>query len=166
MSAGIRTDHECTNSQEAKDRLDLGMYLMIREGTVAKNLEALLPVVTSKNSRRCLFVTDDKLIDDLVDEGSVDHIVRLAIKKGLDPVTAIQMVTINTAECFGLRHIGAIAAGYQADFLLLDDLESISIHQVYKKGTCIVKQGQVRETSFEGTSSAQSESFLTFTQKK
>ena len=158
MSAGIRTDHECTNSQEAKDRLDLGMYLMIREGTVAKNLEALLPVVTSKNSRRCLFVTDDKLIDDLVDEGSVDHIVRLAIKKGLDPVTAIQMVTINTAECFGLRHIGAIAAGYQADFLLLDDLESISIHQVYKKGTCIVKQGQVRETSFEGTSSAQSES--------
>ena len=158
MSAGIRTDHECTNSQEAKDRLDLGMYLMIREGTVAKNLEALLPVVTSKNSRRCLFVTDDKLIDDLVDEGSVDHIVRLAIKKGLDPVTAIQMVTINTAECFGLRQIGAIAAGYQADFLLLDDLESISIHQVYKKGTCIVKQGQVTETSFKGSSSAQSES--------
>ncbi len=146
MSAGIRTDHECINSQEAKDRLDLGMYVMIREGTVAKNLDALLPVVTPKNSRRCLFVTDDKLIDDLVEEGSVDHVVRLAIQKGLDPVTAIQMVTLNTAECFGLRHLGAIAPGYQADFLLLDDLETISIDQVYKKGKCIVNQGNITET--------------------
>lgn len=158
MSAGIRTDHESINSKEAKDRLDLGMYLMIREGTVAKNLEALLPVITPRNSRRCLFVTDDKLIDDLVEEGSVDHIVRLAIKKGLDPVTAIQMVTLNTAECFGLRNIGAIAPGYQADFLLLNDLKKISIHQVYKKGKCIVKQGKVTATSFEASSSAQSAS--------
>ena len=158
MSAGIRTDHESINSEEAKDRLDLGMYLMIREGTVAKNLEALLPVITPRNSRRCLFVTDDKLIDDLVEEGSVDHIVRLAIKKGLDPVTAIQMVTLNTAECFGLRNIGAIAPGYQADFLLLDDLKKISIHQVYKKGKCIVKQGKVTATLFEASSSAQSAS--------
>ncbi len=156
MSAGIRTDHECINSQEAKDRLDVGMYLMIREGTVAKNLDALLPVVTPQNSRRCLFVTDDKLIDDLIEEGSVDHIVRLAIKKGLDPVTAIQMVTLNTAECFGLRNLGAIAPGYQADFLLLDDLENISIHQVYKKGTCIVSQGKITGTSFEAPSSPQS----------
>ena len=158
MSAGIRTDHECINSQEAKDRLDLGMYLMIREGTVAKNLEALLPVVTPQNSRRCLFVTDDKLIDDLIEEGSVDHIVRLAIKKGLDPVTAIQMVTLNPAECFGLRNLGAVAPGYQADFLLLDDLENISIHQVYKKGTCIVNQGKITGTSFEAPSSAPSAS--------
>lgn len=151
MSAGIRTDHECINSQDAKDRLDLGMYLMIREGTVAKNLDALLPVVTPQNSRRCLFVTDDKLIDDLVEEGSVDHVVRLAIQKGLDPVTAIQMVTLNTAECFGLRHLGAIAPGYQADFLLLDDLETISIDQVYKKGKCIVNQGKITETAFSAT---------------
>lgn len=148
MSAGIRTDHECINRKEAKDRLDLGMYLMIREGTVAKNLDALFPVVTPQNSRRCLFVTDDKLIDDLVEEGSVDHVVRLAIKKGLDPVTAIQMVTLNTAECFGLRHLGAIAPGYQADFLLLDDIETISIHQVYKKGKCIVNQGKLMEKEF------------------
>lgn len=158
MSAGIRTDHECINSQEAKDRLDLGMYLMIREGTVAKNLESLLPVITPQNSRRCLFVTDDKLIDDLVEEGSVDHIVRLAIKNGLDPVVAIQMVTLNTAECFGLRNMGAIAPGYQADFLLLDDLENIMIHQVYKKGIRIVNQGKITTTSFEATLSAQSAS--------
>lgn len=155
MSAGIRTDHEGINSKEAKDRLDLGMYLMIREGTVAKNLEALLPVITIQNSRRCLFVTDDKLLDDLIEEGSVDHIVRLAIQKGLDPVIAIQMVTLNAAECFGLRNIGAIAPGYQADFLLLDDLDSISIHQVYKKGNCIVNEGQVSKELFPKLQSVQ-----------
>lgn len=148
MSAGIRTDHESISSNEAKDRLDLGMYLMIREGTVAKDLEALLPVITTKNSRRCLFVTDDKLLDDLLEEGSVDHAVRLAIQKGLDPVIAIQMVTINTAECFGLRTMGAIAPGYQADFLLLDDLNSLSIHQVFKNGTSIVHEGKLSEERF------------------
>lgn len=143
MSAGIRTDHESINSKEAKDRLELGMYLMIREGTVAKDLEALLPVVTPQNSRRCLFVTDDKLLDDLIEEGSVDHIVRFAIQKGLDPITAVQMVTLNAAECFGLRQLGAIAPGYQADFLLLDDLSTVAIHQVYKKGECVVEGGQL-----------------------
>lgn len=134
MAAGIRTDHESVTLDEAKTRLDLGMYLMIREGTVAKDLDSLFPVITEKNARRCLFVTDDKLVDDLVEEGSVDHIVRRAIQKGLDPVTAIQMVTLNAAECFGLRNLGAVAPGYQADFVLLDNLEEISIHEVYKKG--------------------------------
>lgn len=148
MSAGIRTDHESVNSKEAKDRLDLGMYLMIREGTVAKDLEELMPVITVQNSRRCLFVTDDKLLDDLIEEGSVDHNVRLAIQKGLNPIIAIQMVTLNAAECFGLRNLGAVAPGYQADFLLLDDLESVSIHQVYKKGKCIVDEGQIHNAEF------------------
>ncbi len=148
LSAGIRTDHESINSREAKDRLELGMYLMIREGTVAKDLEALLPAVTPQNSRRCLFVTDDKHLDDLIEEGSVDHIVRLAIGKGLDPITAIQMATLNAAECFGLRHVGAVAPGYQADLLLLDNLNDISIHRVYKKGRCIVDRGQLVEAEF------------------
>lgn len=134
MAAGIRTDHESVTLDEAKTRLDLGMYLMIREGTVAKDLDSLFPAITEKNARRCLFVTDDKLVDDLVEEGSVDHIVRRAIQKGVDPVTAIQMVTLNAAECFGLRDLGAVAPGYQADFVLLDNLEEISIHEVYKKG--------------------------------
>ncbi|WCN39754.1 adenine deaminase [Aneurinibacillus uraniidurans] len=155
MAAGIRTDHESINSKEAKDRLELGMYLMVREGTVAKDLEALLPVITQQNSRRCLFVTDDKLVDDLIEEGSVDHIVRQAIQKGLDPVIAIQMVTLNAAECFGLRNIGAVAPGYQADFLLLDDLNTIAIHQVYKKGTCIVDNGRIVEESFPKMQTAQ-----------
>lgn len=151
MAAGIRNDHEGINSQEAQDRLDLGMYLMIREGTVAKDMEALLPVVTERNARRCVFVTDDKLPDDLIEEGSVDHIVRLAIQKGLDPIIAIQMVTLNTAECFGLRHLGAIAAGYQADFLLLDDLNSVSIHQVYKKGQLVARDHKIIDSVFIST---------------
>lgn len=143
MAAGIRSEHESIDAAEAKDRLDMGMYLMIREGTVAKDLEALLPVITPENARRCLFVTDDKLLDDLVHEGSVDHCVRLAIEKGLDPITAIQMVTLNSAECFRLKHVGAIAAGYDADFLILNDLESVSIDHVFKKGKCVVANDEI-----------------------
>jgi adenine deaminase len=142
-TAGIRTDHECVNAKEAKDRLDLGMYLMIREGSAAKDLKALLPAVTSANSHRCLFVTDDKHLDDLVEEGSVDHNVRLAIQNGIPPITAIQMATLNAAECFNLRFLGAIAPGYQADFLLIDDLERLEIRKVYKKGELVADDGQI-----------------------
>lgn len=83
MAAGIRTDHECTNAAEAKERLMRGMYVMIREGTVAKDLRQLIPVVNERNSRRCLFVTDDKHLDDLLHEGSIDHNVRLAVASGI-----------------------------------------------------------------------------------
>ncbi|MWC28815.1 adenine deaminase [Paenibacillus sp. MMS18-CY102] len=148
MAAGIRTDHESINAEEARHRLDLGMYLMIREGTVAKDLQAILPAITPRNSRRCLFVTDDKLIDDLVEEGSVDHIVRLAILSGLDPITAIQMATINAAECFGLRDRGAIAPGYIADFVIVDDLNQLAIRQVFKHGRCAYADGQLQECTF------------------
>jgi adenine deaminase len=149
VSAGIYADHECVNVQEAKDRLELGMYLMIREGTAAKELKKLLPVITPINSRRCMLVTDDKLLDDLIAEGSVDHNVRLAIEEGLDPVTAIQMVTINAAEFFGLRSFGAIAPGYQADLLILNDLRSISIDKVIKNGKCVVENGDVNKEVFK-----------------
>ncbi|MBK1812809.1 adenine deaminase [Clostridium sp. YIM B02505] len=149
VAAGIYADHECVNVDEAKDRLELGMYLMIREGTAAKELKKLLPVITPRNSRRCILVTDDKLPDDLITEGSVDHNVRVAIKEGLDPVTAIQMVTINTAEFFGLRSVGAVAPGYQADLLILDDLESILIDKVIKKGKCVVDSGEINKSAFK-----------------
>jgi adenine deaminase len=143
MSAGITTDHECTTAQEAKERLRKGMYLMIREGTVAKDLRQLIEVVTERNARRCLFVTDDKHLDDLIDEGSIDHNVRLAISSGIPPITAIQMATINGAECFGLEDKGAIAPGYKADFLLLDSLEKIEISQVFQNGKKIVENGKL-----------------------
>lgn len=149
-TAQIRTDHECVNVQEAKERLQRGMYLMIREGTAAKDLEALLPVVTERNARRCLFVTDDKHLDELLREGSVDHHVRLAIQKGIPAMTAIQMATLNAAECFQLMDKGAIAPGYVADFLLLDDLEEVLIHQVYKNGKLVAEQGKVSKDCFPG----------------
>ncbi|MDQ0973557.1 adenine deaminase [Neobacillus niacini] len=143
MAAGIKTDHESTTAEEAKERLRSGMYLMIREGTVAKDLQNLIPAVNGYNSRRCLFVTDDKHLDDLVLEGSIDHNVRLAIAEGLSPITAIQMATINAAECFGLEDKGAIAAGYKADFSLIDDLETIRISHVYKDGVAVVQDGKL-----------------------
>lgn len=117
---------------------------MIREGSVAKDLDALIGVVTLKNARRCLFATDDKHLDDLVAEGSIDHIVRRAIQKGIDPLLAIQMGSFNTAECFGLKK-GAIAPGYDADFLLLSDLERITIDQVYHAGKLVAENGKWME---------------------
>ncbi|MEQ2876374.1 adenine deaminase [Enterococcus asini] len=142
-TAQIRTDHEAVNAEEAQARLDLGMYLMIREGTVAKDLQALLPVVTEQTARRCVFVTDDLLLDDLLTKGSIDHILRLAIQAGLDPLLAIQMATLNAAECFQLKTIGAIAPGYQADFFFTDDLTTLPIHEVFVKGQQVKKREQL-----------------------
>lgn len=143
MAAGIRTDHESTTAMEAKERLRRGMYLMIREGTVAKDLQQLITIVNEHNARRCLFVTDDKHLDDLIHDGSIDHNVRLAVASGLSSITAIQMATINAAECFGLEDKGAIAPGYKADFFLFDDLEKIDITSVYKDGMAVVENGRL-----------------------
>jgi adenine deaminase len=141
MTAGIRTDHESTTPAQAKDRLSRGMYLMIREGTVAKDLRQLISIVNEHNSRRCLFVTDDKHLDDLIRDGSIDHNIRLAIQSGISPITAIQMATLNAAECFGIDDKGAIAPGYKADFLLLENLNTLKITDVYKDGQVMVENG-------------------------
>lgn len=143
MAAGIRTDHEATTVEEAKARLQKGMYVMIREGTAAKDLKRLIGAVNERNARRCLFVTDDKHLDDLIEEGSIDHNVRLAIQEGLDPITSIQIASLNAAECFGLHDKGAVAPGYQADLLLLDNLEEIHIVQVLKNGNSIWEDGKL-----------------------
>ncbi|MEH7304804.1 adenine deaminase [Neobacillus drentensis] len=143
MAAGIRTDHESTTAAEAKERLRRGMYVMIREGTVAKDLQQLIPIVNERNARRCLFVTDDKHLDDLIHDGSIDHNVRLAIASGLSTITAIQMATINAAECFGLEDKGAIAPGYKADFFLFDDIKKLTITKVFKDGKVVVENGQL-----------------------
>jgi adenine deaminase len=141
-AVGIKTDHETVSSQEALDRLRRGMYLIIRQGSVAKDLPNIISVVTDKNARRCLFGTDDKHIDDLISEGSIDFSVRLAIEHGIDPITAITMATLNTAECYGLINKGAIAPGYDADFLILDDLQTIKINQVFSFGKLVAQQGK------------------------
>ncbi len=143
ISAGIRSDHETTDLDEAREKLEKGMYLMIREGTTARNLEALLPVITSTNARRAFFVTDDRHPLDLRDDGHIDAVVRKAIRFGLDPILAIQMATLNTAEYFHLEHTGAIAPGFQADLLVFDDLQSLNIREVYKRGELIAKDGRM-----------------------
>ncbi|MCB8814929.1 adenine deaminase [Desulfosporosinus shakirovi] len=132
--AGIHTEHECSTVEEARERLRRGFHVMLREGSAAKNLLDLLPAVTSQNAGQCLLVTDDRHPRDLVQEGSIDHLVRLAIKAGMDPIQVIQMATINAARAIGLSGLGAVAPGYQADFVILDDLNKFKINEVYWRG--------------------------------
>ncbi|MDY7221133.1 adenine deaminase [Halalkalibacterium halodurans] len=149
-AAGIGNDHEAVTPEEAKARLQRGMYLLIREGTAAKDFDALMKAITPMNSRRALFVTDDKHLDELVEEGSIDHHVRKAIQIGVNPLQAIQMASLNAAECFKLAKKGAIAPGFTADLLFIEDLQSLAITHVFKNGTCVAKNGKlivpIRET--------------------
>lgn len=140
-AAGITTDHECTNADEALERIRRGFYVMIREGSAAKNLKALLPAITPRNSHRFLLCTDDKHLDELIDEGSIDASIRIAINLGLDPLMAIQLATINAAQCFGMHTKGAIAPGYDADFLFLDSLDDFRIFVTYVQGVPVARQG-------------------------
>lgn len=134
MIGGIKTDHECSNLEEMRDRLNRGMYIAIREGSAARNLKTLVQGITPYNSRRVTLCTDDKNPEDILNEGHIDFSVRQSIALGVDPITAIQMATINTAECYYLRDIGAIAPGYDADIIVLDDLDKFEVVEVYKKG--------------------------------
>ncbi|MDN7246997.1 adenine deaminase [Planococcus shenhongbingii] len=141
-TAGILTDHECVTKEEAVIRLQRGMYVMLREGSVAKNLSELLEAVNENNAHRCLFCTDDKHLDDLIEEGSIDFNVRAAIQYGINPITAISMASLNAAQCYGLHTKGAIAPGFDADFILLDNLEEFTIYEVYKKGKLAAANGR------------------------
>ena len=143
MTAGIKTDHEAISIKEAKERLQRGMYLMIREGSVAKDLKNLLGAITNNNAHRCLFVTDDKHLDDLLEEGSIDYHVRTAISEGIDPLIAYSIATIHAAQCFHLFHKGAIAPGYDADFMFIEDLEQVKITHVFQKGKIATKNGEL-----------------------
>lgn len=149
IGSGIRSDHECTTATEAREKLRSGMFLFIREGSTAKNLTALLPAVTVKNSQRCLLVTDDCHAHDLLADGHLDRIIRKAIKFGIDPVTAIQMVTINVANYFGLKNRGAIAPGYRADLVLFDDLTDVRPKLVFSGGKQLVEEKYLRSNNKE-----------------
>jgi len=143
LSAGIRSDHECTTPKEAKEKLKNGMWIMIREGTTARNLRSLLPLVNPKNSRRFLFVTDDRHPKELLKEGHIDSMVRQAIRWGTDPILAIQMATLNTAEYFRLDDLGAIAPGYRADIVSFDHLGRFQIKKVFKEGILVADKGRM-----------------------
>ena len=142
LMADIQADHESTELEEAREKLRKGMYVMIREGSSERNLEALLPLVTTKTIHRCMLVSDDKDCVDLYYHGHLDSTIRKAVRLGLDPLMAIRMVTLNPAEFFRLKRHGAIAPGYYADFLLVDDLEAFTIQQVYCKGRLAAKDGK------------------------
>ena len=141
IASGVKSDHECTNPREAIEKLRLGMYVMVREGTAAKDLDALIPVLKECNTRKCIFVTDDRHPSDLKEH--INGMVRRAVAAGVNPIKAIQCASLNTAEYFGLKNLGAIAPGYQADLLILPNLEDFSPKFVLKKGNVIVENGNL-----------------------
>lgn len=141
--AGVMSDHECTTLEEARERVRLGMWLMIREGSAARNLDTLLPLVRELHPPRVFFVTDDRDTQDLTTRGHIDSMVRRAIELGLDPVEAIRLASYNTAQYFRLPDRGAIAPGFVADLVVLDDLKTFQVESVYKDGRLIARDGQL-----------------------
>lgn len=137
--SGIKTEHECTTAEEMVDRLRLGMYILIREGSATRDLDKLINTVNKDNLSRILFCTDDKNPEDLLREGSIDYNIKLAIKAGIDPIDAIIIATLNPSICYNLKNKGAIAPGYDADLVVLDNFENLNILQVYKKGRLIAE---------------------------
>ena len=140
-AASIHTDHECVSAEEAMERVTQGMYVLMREGSAAKNVRAILPAVTAQNARRFAFCTDDKHLDEIIDEGTINASIKIAIETGMEPLQAIQIASLNAAECYRLNHLGALAAGFQADFVLLDDLATMQIKAVWKHGKKVAENG-------------------------
>lgn len=143
IAAGVYSDHECSTLDDAMAKLERGQYIMIREGTAARNLDALLPLLTPKYADRCMFCCDDKHPNDLLELGHIDYIVRRAIAQGVDPILAVKAACHNAARYYLLNNRGAIAPGYLADFMVIDDFEHFTIEQVYKKGVQMYAGGQV-----------------------
>lgn len=141
IASGVKSDHECTTPDEAIEKLRLGMYVMIREGTAAKDLDALMPVLKTCNTRKCIFVTDDRHPADLKEH--INGMVRRAVEAGVDPVKAVQIASLNTAEYFGLNNLGAVAPGYKADLLILPDLKSFKPDLVIKNGVVAAENGRL-----------------------
>jgi adenine deaminase len=144
VGAGICSDHECINVKEAQEKLRTGMRVMIREGTAAKNLSDLISMVNIRNSRRCFFVSDDKHPDELLTSGHMNATLRKAVSLGMDPVTAVQMATLNTAEYFRFYDRGAIAPGKKADIAIVDNLTDFNVKKVIKNGKVIVEDKKLK----------------------
>ncbi len=138
-TAGVMSDHECTTIEEARQRIRLGMWLMIREGSAARNMDILLPLIKELHPPRVFFVTDDRDPQDLTTRGHIDSMVRRAVELGLDPVEAIRLASYNTAQYFRLYNRGAIAPNFIADLVVLDDLKTFKVESVYKEGKLVAQ---------------------------
>lgn len=143
VTAGIRSDHECSDFEEAKEKFARGQWIMIRQGTAAKNLKALMGMFEDPYYQRCLLVTDDKHPGDLIRIGHIDAIIREAVSMGADPIRAIRMGTLNAAAYFGLHDMGAVAPDYKADLAVFDDLRTLNVKQVYKGGKLVAENGKM-----------------------
>ena len=141
--AGIRTDHECTTSSKLRERISLGMYLSIREGSLARNLLPLIENLTADLSRRCSFCTDDRHLADTLERGHINGMLAMAVEAGIHPVDAVRMATLNTAECYGLQDRGVIAPGRRTELLLLDNLDDFSPLAVWTKGRLVPRNGSL-----------------------
>lgn len=134
IASGVESDHECSELQEAMEKVKRGQYIMLREGTAAHNLEALAPLLFGKCAARCMFCTDDKHPSDLLEKGHIDYIIKKAISLGADPISAVKAASFNAAQYFMLRDRGAIAPGYVGDFVVIDSFESFKVEKVFKRG--------------------------------
>lgn len=143
IAAGISSDHESTTPEEALEKLRMGMYIMIREGTGTKNLRDLLRMVTPENSRRCIFCTDDRHPHDILNEGHINFMIKTAIDYGIDPITVMRMATLNAAEYFNLRKLGFLAPGNFADIVIIEDLKKLNVKMVIKNGETVAENGQL-----------------------
>lgn len=142
VCAGIHTDHECATVAEMNDRIARGVYVLLRQGSACHDLRNLLKGVTKENSRRCLLCSDDRQPKTILELGHLDNHLQICVEEGIDPITAIQMASLNAAECFGLKDRGAIAPGLRGDIVLLDDLKDFGVSQVFIAGKEVAKDGK------------------------
>lgn len=145
IAAGVYSDHECSTVEDAIAKLERGQYIMIREGTAARNLDALLPLLTPQYYTYCMFCTDDKHPNDLLEKGHIDYIVRRAIKAGVDPIIAVKCASHHAARYFLLNNRGAIAPGYLADFAIIDNFKNFNVEMVFKKGELYYNDGKLKD---------------------
>lgn len=146
IAAGVYSDHECSTFENALEKLRKGQFIMIREGTAAHNLKALMPLLTQQYYSRCMFATDDKHPSDLLYGGHIDYIVKQALKNGADPIVALKTATHHAARYFLLNNKGAIASGYLADIVVVNNLEDFNVETVFKRGK-LVFDGEVKDFS-------------------
>ena len=154
ISAQIGSDHECSRLDEAKEKISKGQWVMIRQGTAARNLYDLMGLFETPYDRRCFLATDDRHPADLANEGHIDNIIRLAVKYGASAVRAIRMASLQAAEYFGIRYVGAIAPGYRADVVVLSDLDEVKVENVYVRGEKVVSDGKMKSFDAPAVSDA------------